>query len=145
MAYKVVLVRVRDLAGGHPWDARGGRNSHNTGRHDYLMRRSSRAEWESHAFPALVRCASTTRRGPYAVAGGQSFKKGDHITVYGSTGQVLAGKVDMVQPELSGEFATLIGWADKVRRLGVRLERQWANGRQGRGSLWCLVHRALSD
>jgi pyruvate,orthophosphate dikinase len=52
--------------------------------------------------------------------GGQVFKKGDHITVDGSTGQVLAGKVDMVQPELSGEFSTLIGWADKVRRLGVR-------------------------
>jgi pyruvate,orthophosphate dikinase len=52
--------------------------------------------------------------------GGQVFKKGDHITVDGSTGQVLAGKVDMVQPELSGEFSTLIGWADKVRKLGVR-------------------------
>jgi pyruvate,orthophosphate dikinase len=52
--------------------------------------------------------------------GGQVFKKGDFITVDGSTGQVLAGKVDMVQPELSGEFSTLIGWADKVRRLGVR-------------------------
>jgi pyruvate,orthophosphate dikinase len=53
-------------------------------------------------------------------AGGQTFKKGDHITVDGSTGQVLAGKVDMIEPQLSGEFATLIGWADKVRRLGVR-------------------------
>jgi pyruvate,orthophosphate dikinase len=52
--------------------------------------------------------------------GGQVFKKGDFITVDGSTGQVLAGKVDMVQPELSGEFSTLIGWADKVRKLGVR-------------------------
>jgi len=53
-------------------------------------------------------------------AGSQTFKQGDFITVDGSTGQVLAGKVDMVQPQLSGEFATLIGWADKVRRLGVR-------------------------
>ncbi|HZQ11217.1 MAG TPA: pyruvate, phosphate dikinase [Pseudolabrys sp.] len=53
-------------------------------------------------------------------AGGQSFKQGDYITVDGSTGQVLAGKVDMIEPQLSGEFATLIGWADKVRRLGVR-------------------------
>jgi pyruvate,orthophosphate dikinase len=33
---------------------------------------------------------------------------------------VLAGKVDMIEPQLSGEFATLIGWADKVRKLGVR-------------------------
>ena len=53
-------------------------------------------------------------------AAGHVFKKGDFITVDGSTGQVLAGKIDMVQPELSGEFSTLIGWADKVRKLGVR-------------------------
>jgi pyruvate,orthophosphate dikinase len=53
-------------------------------------------------------------------AGGQAFKNGDYITIDGSTGQVLAGKVDMIEPQLSGEFATLIGWADKVRRLGVR-------------------------
>ncbi len=53
-------------------------------------------------------------------AGGQIFKQGDVITVDGSTGQVLAGKVDMIEPQLSGEFATLIGWADKVRKLGVR-------------------------
>ena len=53
-------------------------------------------------------------------AGSQTFKQGDLITVDGSTGQVLAGKVEMIEPQLSGEFATLIGWADKVRRLGVR-------------------------
>jgi len=52
--------------------------------------------------------------------GGQTFNKGEFITVDGSTGQVLAGKVDMIEPQLSGEFATLIGWADKVRKLGVR-------------------------
>jgi pyruvate,orthophosphate dikinase len=33
---------------------------------------------------------------------------------------VLAGQVEMIEPQLSGEFATLIGWADKVRKLGVR-------------------------
>src|SRR6185436_2355265 len=33
---------------------------------------------------------------------------------------VLAGKVPMIEPELSGEFGTLMGWADKVRKLGVR-------------------------
>ena len=53
-------------------------------------------------------------------AGSQTFKQGDLITVDGSTGQVLAGKIDMIEPQLSGEFATLIGWADKVRKLGVR-------------------------
>src|SRR5260221_7709922 len=53
-------------------------------------------------------------------ASGQTFKKGDQITVDGSTGQVLAGKVEMIEPQLSDEFSTLIGWADKVRKLGVR-------------------------
>ena len=54
------------------------------------------------------------------ISGSHVFKQGDLITVDGSTGQVLAGKVDMIEPKLSDEFATLIGWADKVRKLGVR-------------------------
>jgi pyruvate,orthophosphate dikinase len=53
-------------------------------------------------------------------AGGQTFKRGDVITIDGSTGQVLAGRIAMVEPALSGEFGTLMGWADKVRKLGVR-------------------------
>ena len=51
---------------------------------------------------------------------GRTFKKGDIITIDGSTGQVLEGAVAMLQPELSGEFATLMGWADKARRMKVR-------------------------
>src|SRR5215208_7108126 len=51
---------------------------------------------------------------------GHTLKEGDLITVDGSAGQVLLGSVPMLQPELSGEFATLMGWADKVRRMGVR-------------------------
>jgi pyruvate,orthophosphate dikinase len=51
---------------------------------------------------------------------GHVLKKGDTITIDGSTGQVLLGRVPMVEPQLSGEFATLMGWADEVRRLGVR-------------------------
>ena len=53
-------------------------------------------------------------------AGGVTMKKGDIITIDGSTGQVLAGKVAMREPELSGEFATLMGWADAARKLKVR-------------------------
>jgi pyruvate, orthophosphate dikinase len=53
-------------------------------------------------------------------AGGVTLKKGDILTIDGSTGQVLAGKVPMLEPQLSGEFATLMGWADTVRRLRVR-------------------------
>jgi pyruvate,orthophosphate dikinase len=52
--------------------------------------------------------------------GRRVFKAGDVITIDGSTGQVLAGLVQMRQPELSGSFATLMGWADDARKLGVR-------------------------
>ena len=51
---------------------------------------------------------------------GVVLKAGDIITVDGTTGQVLVGKVAMLEPELSGEFATLMGWADKLRRMKVR-------------------------
>jgi pyruvate, orthophosphate dikinase len=51
---------------------------------------------------------------------GKALKKGDIITIDGSNGQVLLGEVKMLEPELSGEFATLMGWADKVRRMKVR-------------------------
>jgi pyruvate,orthophosphate dikinase len=61
------------------------------------------------------------------MAGSQSFKEGDFITVDGSTGQVLAGRVEMIEPQLSDDFATLIGWADKVRRLGVRANADTPN------------------
>ncbi|HEV2573300.1 MAG TPA: pyruvate, phosphate dikinase [Beijerinckiaceae bacterium] len=54
------------------------------------------------------------------VAAGKTLRKGDIITIDGSTGQVLNGAVPMLEPELSGEFATLMGWADKVRRMKVR-------------------------
>ncbi len=58
---------------------------------------------------------------------GQTFKQGDVITIDGSTGQVLAGRVPMIEPALSGEFATLIGWADRVRSLGVRANADTPN------------------
>ncbi|MGY4592761.1 pyruvate,phosphate dikinase [Bradyrhizobium sp. GM22.5] len=51
---------------------------------------------------------------------GQALKIGDIITIDGANGQVLLGQVKMLEPELSGEFATLMGWADKVRRMKVR-------------------------
>ena len=54
-------------------------------------------------------------------------KKGDVITIDGSTGQVLAGKVAMLEPALSGEFATLMGWADAVRKLKVRANADTPN------------------
>ena len=53
-------------------------------------------------------------------AAGQVIKKGEMITIDGSTGQVMKGLVPTIQPELSGDFATLMTWADGVRRMKVR-------------------------
>ena len=53
-------------------------------------------------------------------AGGVTLKKGDIITIDGAAGQVMQGAVPMVKPELTGDFATLMGWADEVRRMKVR-------------------------
>jgi pyruvate, orthophosphate dikinase len=61
------------------------------------------------------------------VAAGVTLKKGDIVTIDGSTGQVLSGQVPMLEPELSGEFATLMGWADRVRHLKVRANADTPN------------------
>jgi len=53
-------------------------------------------------------------------AKGQPIKAGETITINGSTGEVMLGEVPTIQPELSGDFATLMEWADKVRTMGVR-------------------------
>src|SRR5215467_11407555 len=53
-------------------------------------------------------------------AGGQTFRKGDVITIDGTRGEVLQGRVKMRQPELSGDFAKVMQWADAARSLGVR-------------------------
>jgi len=45
---------------------------------------------------------------------------GDIITIDGGTGDVIKGEVPTIQPELAGDFATLMEWADKVRRMAVR-------------------------
>ena len=48
------------------------------------------------------------------------FKEGATLTLDGATGEVMAGAVATLQPGLSGDFATLMVWADKVRRMKVR-------------------------
>jgi pyruvate, orthophosphate dikinase len=47
-------------------------------------------------------------------------KADDIITINGSTGEVMLGEVPTIQPELSGDFATLMEWADEARTMGVR-------------------------
>jgi len=51
---------------------------------------------------------------------GKELREGDWVTIDGSTGNVYIGQVPLVQPELSGYFATLLEWADEFRALGVR-------------------------
>ena len=53
-------------------------------------------------------------------AGNKIIRGGETITLDGTTGEVMAGSVPMIEPVLSGDFATLMEWADSVRRLGVR-------------------------
>ncbi len=53
-------------------------------------------------------------------SGGVTLKRGDTITIDGSSGQVLKGAVPMIQPALSGDFGKLMAWADKTRRMTVR-------------------------
>ncbi|WP_198376701.1 pyruvate, phosphate dikinase [Neoroseomonas rubea] len=53
-------------------------------------------------------------------SGGVQIRGGEVLTIDGGTGEVFVGPVAMIEPQLSGDFATLMGWADKVRRLRVR-------------------------
>ncbi|MER9757651.1 pyruvate, phosphate dikinase [Mesorhizobium sp. M0166] len=54
------------------------------------------------------------------MAMGATFRKGEIITIDGGNGQVLKGAVPMLQPELSGDFAAIMEWADGARRMKVR-------------------------
>ncbi|PTM51081.1 pyruvate, phosphate dikinase [Phreatobacter oligotrophus] len=116
--HKVILVRVEtspeDIHGMHAAEGilttRGGMTSHAA-----VVARGMGKPCVSGAGSLRVDYATQTM----AVAG-KVLKKGEVVTIDGSTGQVLLGEVAMLQPELSGEFATLMGWADQVRRLKVR-------------------------
>ncbi|MDQ0505433.1 pyruvate, phosphate dikinase [Xanthobacter agilis] len=115
---KVILVRAEtspeDINGMHAAEgiltSRGGMTSHAA-----VVARGMGKPCVSGAGALRIDYAAQTM-----TVSGETFKKGDLITIDGGTGQVLKGEVPMQQPELSGEFATLMGWADKVRRLKVR-------------------------
>jgi pyruvate,orthophosphate dikinase len=53
-------------------------------------------------------------------AQGEIIHEGDELTLDGATGEVIFGSVPTLQPEVSGDFATLMAWADRARRMGVR-------------------------
>jgi pyruvate,orthophosphate dikinase len=115
---KVILVRVEtspeDIHGMHAAEgiltARGGMTSHAA-----VVARGMGKPCVSGAGMLKVDMAAGTVSAP-----GVTLKKGDFITIDGSTGQVIIGQVKMIEPELSGEFGTLMGWADDVRRMKVR-------------------------
>jgi pyruvate,orthophosphate dikinase len=65
---------------------------------------------------------------------GKVLRDGDVVTIDGGTGEVMAGAVPTVEPTLSGDFATLMGWVDRVRKLGVRANADTpADARTARG------------
>ena len=82
---------------------------------------------------------------------GRTFRAGEIITVDGGKGEVLAGAVAMIEPELSGDFAALMGWADGVRRLKVRanaetpLDARTARGFGAEGIGLCRTEHMFFD
>jgi pyruvate,orthophosphate dikinase len=115
---KVILVRVEtspeDIHGMHASEGilttRGGMTSHAA-----VVARGMGKPCVSGAGAIRVDYAAQAMS-----VGGDTLKRGDTITLDGSSGQVLRGQVRMIEPEMSGEFATLMSWADNVRKLGVR-------------------------
>lgn len=115
---KVILVRVEtspeDIHGMHAAEGilttRGGMTSHAA-----VVARGMGKPCVSGAGSLRVDYNAQTLQ-----VGNTVLKRGEMLTIDGSTGQVLAGQVPMTEPALSGEFGTLMGWADKVRSLGVR-------------------------
>ena len=122
---KVILVRVEtspeDIHGMHAAEGilttRGGMTSHAA-----VVARGMGKPCVSGAGSLRVDYAAQTMS-----AAGNVFKKGETITIDGSTGQVLAGSVAMLEPALSEEFSTLMGWADRVRKLKVRANADTPN------------------
>src|SRR5215213_2425755 len=122
---EVILVRVEtspeDIHGMHAAEGilttRGGMTSHAA-----VVARGMGKPCVSGAGTLRVDYAKRTM-----TVAGHTLKQGDFITIDGSAGQVLLGRVAMVEPALSGEFGTLMGWADEVRKLGVRANADTPN------------------
>jgi pyruvate,orthophosphate dikinase len=122
---KVILVRIEtspeDIHGMHAAEGivttRGGMTSHAA-----VVARGMGRPCVSGAGAIRVDYAGQT-----LTAGGATLHKGDVVTIDGGTGEVLQGAIAMVKPELTGEFATLMGWADGLRRMRVRANAETPN------------------
>jgi pyruvate,orthophosphate dikinase len=118
MGESVILVRVEtspeDIHGMHAakgiLTARGGMTSHAA-----VVARGMGRPCVSGASGLSIDMTARTAR-----IGNREVKEGDIITLDGSNGDVMAGEVPMVEPELVGDFGTLMVWADKHRRMKVR-------------------------
>jgi pyruvate,orthophosphate dikinase len=118
MGRKVILVRVEtspdDIHGMHAAEGvlttRGGMTSHAA-----VVARGMGKPCVTGAATIRIDSANGTLS-----AGGVTFRRGDKLTLDGATGQVIQGAIAMSQPELSGEFAVLMQWADDARRMKVR-------------------------
>ncbi|MBN9521506.1 pyruvate, phosphate dikinase [bacterium] len=72
--------------------------------------------------PCVVGCEAVKideAAGTVTIAG-TVVKAGDFLTINGTTGDVMIGKVETIAPTMTGDFATLMGWADKARKLKIR-------------------------
>ena len=115
---KVILVRVEtspeDIHGMHAAQgiltARGGMTSHAA-----VVARGMGRPCVSGANGVSIDITSRTLR-----IGNEELKEGDEITLDGANGQVMLGIVPTIEPELVGDFGTLMEWADKHRRMRVR-------------------------
>ena len=115
---KVILVRrettPEDLAGMHVSEgiltAQGGMTSHAA----VVCRGMGKC--------CVAGCASISvdRKKRKFMVGDLEIWEGDTITLNGSTGEVMLGEVEMLEPEISGDFEEVIGWADKIRKMRVR-------------------------
>ena len=114
----VILVRVEtspeDIHGMHAargvLTARGGMTSHAA-----VVARGMGRPCVSGASSLSIDMASRTLK-----IGNRQLKEGDQITLDGTTGEVMAGHVATIEPELVGDFGTLMVWADQHRRMKVR-------------------------
>jgi len=115
---KIILVRVEtspeDIHGMHAAQgiltARGGMTSHAA-----VVARGMGRPCVSGAGSISIDYRARAMR-----VGEVEVKEGETITIDGTSGEVMLGAVATVQPELVGDFGTLMTWADKVRRLRVR-------------------------
>ena len=72
--------------------------------------------------PCVVGCEAVKidEKAKTITISGQTVKAGDYITINGTTGDVMIGKVETIPPSMTGDFATLMKWADSHRKLKIR-------------------------